>query len=138
MLNPLVINTYSGICKGPLTCNRPNKINEGISDLKRRGLSIGGKSMRVREVLTCANHPTYANTYSLVCESEDGEYLGSFVMKIDLSKYGEYGRYGTDGNLIGTYEWIPDGLGSTDEYDEIDTDGVMGFLNGIEVSNGTK
>lgn len=51
---------------------------------------------------------------------DDGEYAGDLVIRVDMST--SYGK-------AGTYTWVP----KTEPDEPLDTEGIMEYLNGIEV-----
>lgn len=121
-----------GEYNGPVEGYNDRGVERAISELQTKVLVVDGIEMNIglpHRTRECgrglSGYFDVTVTYRLPCTySDSGKYAGDFEIKIDESiKSGK----------IGSYRWTP-----KEPDDSVDTEGVMAFLNGIEVNNGTK
>lgn len=115
----------SGVIEGPVEFSYPQSVNSLHYALASQSISIDGVEMEIEDAH--CNHMTdlgaFLDVWTLTYRfrrRDDGEYAGDLVIRVDMN---------TSSGKAGTYTWIP----KTESDEQLDTEGIMEFLNEIEV-----
>lgn len=111
----------SGVIEGPVEFSYPQSVNSLHYALTSQSIFIDGAEMEVCNYM--AEHGASPDVWTLTYRfqrRDDGEYAGDLVVRVDMN---------TSSGKAGTYTWIP----KTESDEPLDTEGIMEFLNEIEV-----
>lgn len=110
-----------GLIQGPVESQNPKSI--GMCLPWFNCFSVNGMNVTVSKIIKSVEEGGDAlineTVYTLVCDSL-GEHVGDLVIRIDQH---------IPSGKVGTYTWIP----KTESDELLDTEGIMEYLNGIEV-----